>query len=109
MRVRHEAMHKILATLTLTSACVILVILSRARWKCYPTVFSYYCDTSEGKDVSRVKHRDTAFLCIRGLDKKQDIPNLRRGKRQLEVKLKVVYKSHKSFRDVPEALSRKEM
>lgn len=77
----HEAIHITFSSLTSASACAFPVIVSEMHWKCDPTVVSYYCDTPEEKDISGVKHGDTAFSCIRCLITKDDISNLEKKAR----------------------------
>lgn len=77
LRVLHEAMFRLLATLILASASKVSAVLSRTRCHCHFTVVSYCYNTPEGKDIFGLKHGGTAHPCIWCLIKKERISSLK--------------------------------
>lgn len=84
LRVLHDTLHIILPPLAPASACRFLITISWPPWKWYPTVGCYCCDALESKNMSSVKHKDTALSCVRCVTRKKDVPSLIKGTTRLE-------------------------
>lgn len=61
LRVLGEAMHKVLAPLTLASSCEFHLNFFGTHRKYHPTAISQCCDTSEEEYMLGVKHGGTHF------------------------------------------------